>query len=110
MSGYSMTTKIKSDESKIGGEGLLKIIERMAENFDAHTSPFHDLSINDFADDPIVKALENMGGIPKMIAVLAMPKMKQKLLLLRFISNLRPSSYPHIDNTLEQHIMPYKMH
>jgi hypothetical protein len=52
MSGYSMTTKIKSDESKIGGEGLLKIIERMAENFDAHTSPFHDLSINDFADDP----------------------------------------------------------
>lgn len=100
MSGYSMTTKIKSDESKIGGEGLLKIIERMAENFDAHMSPFHDLSMNDFADDPIVKALENMGGIPKMIAVLAMPKNEAKIALAEVHKQLKTVKL----STYRQHI------
>ena len=86
MSGYSMTTKIKSE---IGGDGLLKIIESMVENFDAHMSPFHVLGKEDFANDPIVNALEDMGGIPKMIAVLAMPEKQAKIALAEIHKKLK---------------------
>jgi hypothetical protein len=86
MSGYSMTTKIKSE---IGGDGLLKIIESMVENFDAHMSPFHVLGKEDFANDPIVNALEDMGGIPKMITVLAMPEKQAKIALAEIHKKLK---------------------
>ena len=89
MSGYSMTTKIKSDKPTIGGEGLLQILEKSIENFDQHMSPFKVLSMDDFADDPIVEGFKNMGGIPKMVAILAMPQNEAKTVLADVYKNLK---------------------
>ena len=80
MSGYSITTKTKSDNT-LGGNELLHILEDVLSNFDQHMSPFHVLGKEDFHNDPIVNAFDNLGGIPQMVAILAMPKNEAKIAL-----------------------------
>lgn len=86
--GYKITTKYEThdpekvekllDRSKIGGMGLLEMLQDTLSNLgDAekmpHSSPFHVLSSDDFGDDPIVNSFKSMGG-PEIIVALPAAK------------------------------------
>ena len=63
---------------KIGGDGLLGMLQDTLSNFDGdsmpHSSPFHVLSMDDFGDDPIISAFKNMGGLDNVVKIMALPK------------------------------------
>ena len=86
--GYKITTNYETHDpskidkimgkSKIGGLGLLEMLQDTLSNLDGadklpHSSPFHVLSADDFGDDPIANSFKSMGG-PEVIIALPVPK------------------------------------